>query len=79
MEAAKEQAQEKARTVDWMKGRDMSRQAGAVCPKCGAKTQGGKFCPDCGESLVPKPAACPACKAEIKGSPKFCPECGQKF
>lgn len=79
MQAAKEQAMDKARTVDWMKGRDMARQAGAACPKCGAKTQGGKFCPDCGESLVPKPTACPACKAELKGASKFCPECGQKL
>ncbi len=78
MHAAQEQAVEKARTVDWMKGRDLERQSGAVCPKCGAKTQGGKFCPDCGESLIAK-AACPACKVEINGTPKFCPECGGKL
>ena len=78
MQAAKEQAIEKSRTVDWMKGRDMERQGGAVCPKCGAKTQGGKFCPDCGESLIAK-ATCPACHVEIQGTPKFCPECGGKL
>ncbi len=76
--AAKEQVQEKARTVDWTKSRDVATVSGAVCPKCGAKTQGGKFCGECGATLSPK-KKCPKCGTEAEGSPKFCPECGGKY
>ena len=31
--------------------RDLAQVASAVCPQCGAKTQGGKFCPECGEKF----------------------------
>ncbi|HKC23946.1 MAG TPA: zinc ribbon domain-containing protein, partial [Thermoanaerobaculia bacterium] len=37
-EAAREQVHEKARTVDWMKQRDVATVTGALCPACGAKT-----------------------------------------
>lgn len=40
-EAAREQVQQKAREVDWTKQRDVATVTGAVCPHCGAKTQGG--------------------------------------
>jgi hypothetical protein len=76
-EAAREQIQEKARTVDWTKQRDVAKVSGAVCPECGAKTQGGKFCADCGATLNAK-KACPGCSHQIEGTPKFCPECGQE-
>jgi len=76
-EAAREQIQTKARETDWTKQRDVSRVTGAVCPSCGAKTQGGKFCVDCGTPLNAK-KKCGGCGHEIEGSPKFCPECGQK-
>jgi hypothetical protein len=77
-EAAREQIHEKARTVDWTKQRDVRQVSGAVCPDCGAKTQGGKFCHDCGAALSPK-RACAQCGHEAEGSPKFCPECGQRY
>jgi hypothetical protein len=77
-EAAKEQVREKARTVDWTKQRDVATVSGALCPSCGAKTQGGKFCPECGAAVSAK-KTCGKCGAEADGSPKFCPECGQKY
>jgi DNA-directed RNA polymerase subunit M/transcription elongation factor TFIIS len=77
-EAARDQVHEKARSVDWLKDRDVATVSGAACPKCGAATQGGKFCPDCGAALATK-RKCGKCGAEAEGSPKFCPECGQKY
>jgi Double zinc ribbon len=77
-EAAKQQAFEKAQSVDWMKGRDLGRVTGAVCGACGAKTAGAKFCPECGTPTVQK-KSCGSCGHEVEGSPRFCPECGQKF
>ena len=73
-----EQIQEKARTVDWTKQRDVRTVSGAVCGECGAKTQGGKFCHDCGAPLNVK-KGCAECGHQAEGSPKFCPECGQKY
>src|SRR5512133_3317605 len=77
-EAAREQVQQKAREVDWMKQRDVATVTGAVCPSCGAKTQGGKFCPECGTNVSAK-KHCNKCGADAEGNPKFCPECGQKY
>lgn len=77
-EAAREQIHEKARTVDWTKGRDLGKVSGAVCPQCGHKTQGGKFCQECGATLSSK-KHCNACGHDAEGSPKFCPECGEKY
>jgi hypothetical protein len=77
-EAAKEQVIEKARSVDWLKDRDVATVSGAACPKCGAATQGGKFCPECGETLIQK-VTCGKCGAKVEGHPKFCPECGGKL
>ena len=77
-EAAREQAFEKARTVDWLKDRDISRKQAATCPSCGAQTQGGKFCPDCGANLSPS-LTCGKCGTKVEGHPKFCPECGSKL
>ena len=76
--AAREQVQEKARTVDWTKSRDVATVSGAVCPQCGAKTQGGKFCQECGGALSSK-KKCGGCGHEAEGSPKFCPECGARY
>ncbi len=75
-QAAKEQVLEKAKAVDWTAGREVGQVRGAVCPQCGAKTQGGKFCPECGTPFAPK-TTCVGCGAEVEGSPKFCPECGK--
>ncbi len=77
-QAAKDQAVDKARAVDWMKDRKIETVAAAVCPSCGAKTQGSKFCPECGASVSPK-KQCASCGAEAQGSPKFCPECGKPY
>jgi ribosomal protein L32 len=77
-QAARDQAMEKARSVDHIGQRDLGMVSAAVCPQCGAKTQGGKFCPDCGGSLSIK-TKCGSCGAEADGAPKFCPECGKKY
>jgi len=77
-QAAKDQAVAKAQQVDFLAQRDLAQVASAVCPKCGAKTQGGKFCPDCGAPIGAK-KKCPHCGAEADGSPKFCPECGKPY
>jgi len=77
-EAAREQVQVKAREVDWLKQRDVGTVTGAVCPSCGAKSQGGKFCAECGAPFSTK-KHCNKCGAEAEGQPKFCPECGQKY
>jgi membrane protease subunit (stomatin/prohibitin family) len=77
-QAAKEQVIEKARAVDFVGQRDLAQVAAAMCPKCGAKTQGGKFCPECGAPLAAK-RKCAHCGAEADGTPKFCPECGKAY
>jgi double zinc ribbon protein len=77
-QAARTQAMEKAQSVDYLGQRDLAQVAAAVCPKCGAKTQGGKFCPECGASVAAK-RKCGRCGAEADGTPKFCPECGQAY
>jgi len=77
-QAAKDQALEKAKSVDYLAQRNLAQVTGAICPKCGAKAQGGKFCPDCGAPLSPK-RKCANCGAEADGSPKFCPECGKPY
>ena len=77
-QAAREQAVEKARTVDYLGQRNLAQVVSALCPSCGAKTQGGKFCPECGTSIAQK-RTCATCGAEADGSPKFCPECGKPF
>lgn len=76
--AAREQVHQKARETDWLKQRDVSTLSGAVCPHCGAKTQGGKFCGECGKPLAVK-RTCVTCGTEAEGNPKFCPECGGRF
>ena len=77
-QAAKDQAVEKVKEVDYLAQRNLAQVASAVCPKCGAKTQGGKFCPECGAPIASK-KKCAACGAEAEGSPKFCPECGKPY
>lgn len=77
-QAGREQMIEKARTVDWTAQRDVATVSGALCPHCGAKTQGGKFCGECGGTLAPK-KTCGKCGTVAEGSPKFCPECGSGF
>lgn len=78
-EAAREQALEGARSVNWMKDRDLGNVTGAACRACGAKVGKAKFCPDCGTPTGPAKKQCMDCGGEVEGSPKFCPECGSKF
>jgi hypothetical protein len=76
--AARDQVQEKVRSVDYLGQRDLAQVVGTACPKCGAKSQGGKFCPECGAPLAAK-RKCANCGAEADGTPKFCPECGKPY
>ncbi|HWN44623.1 MAG TPA: zinc ribbon domain-containing protein [Thermoanaerobaculia bacterium] len=77
-EAAREQAVEKAREVNWMKDRDLGTVRGVSCASCGAKVGTAKFCPECGTPTFAK-RRCGDCGHEVEGSPKFCPECGSKY
>jgi membrane protease subunit (stomatin/prohibitin family) len=75
--AAVDQMKEKVRAQDLTKGLDLTSEAAAVCPACGARTQGAKFCPECGQSLRPK-NECAKCGTKFEAGTKFCPECGTK-
>jgi Double zinc ribbon len=77
-EAARQQAFEKAQSVDWMKGRDLGNVTGVTCKACGAKVGGARFCPECGTPTAQK-KSCGSCGHQVEGSPRFCPECGQKL
>jgi ribosomal protein L32 len=77
-QAAREQVVQKARQIDYTDERDLAQPAAAVCPSCGAKTQGGKFCPECGTAIRAK-RTCPNCGTQTDGTPKFCPECGTSY
>jgi len=72
--ATVEQINEKVRLQNMTKDLDLEADAIALCPKCGARTN-GKFCTECGATLSPK-VKCPKCAAEVKSGAKFCPECG---
>jgi len=76
--ATKDQIWQKAGTTDYVKNVDMTTEAVAFCPQCGAKTQASKFCPECGAKLRAK-NACPKCGAEAEAGSKFCPECGTRL
>lgn len=92
-DAAREQLQEKARTVDYTRGVDMGPDAhvGApiaatntqapktLCGQCGAEVGSAKFCPECGKPAAKAaPAHCPTCGTETHGG-KFCGNCGTKL
>jgi hypothetical protein len=74
--AARDQVMEKAKGVDFVGARDLSRVTAVNCQKCGAKVQGAKFCPECGTATAVK-KTCGGCGTTVDGSPKFCPECGK--
>ena len=73
-----DQVKEKLRGQDLTKGLDLSSDAVALCPSCGARTAGAKFCPECGKPLRPK-NECGMCGAAFQAGTKFCPECGNKL
>jgi membrane protease subunit (stomatin/prohibitin family) len=77
-QATIEQVQAKVREQDLTKDIDVTTEAAALCPSCGARTQGAKFCPECGKPLRPK-NECPRCGTKLEAGAKFCPECGQKL
>ncbi|MBZ5565706.1 MAG: zinc ribbon domain-containing protein [Acidobacteriia bacterium] len=77
-QATVEQIQQKVREQDLTTDIDLTSEAAALCPSCGARTAGAKFCPECGKPLRPK-GECPRCGTKVEAGAKFCPECGQKM
>jgi membrane protease subunit (stomatin/prohibitin family) len=77
VQATVEQLKDKVRQQDLTKDLDLTSEAVARCPSCGAQAQGGKFCPECGKPLRPK-AECSKCGTKVEAGSKFCPECGTK-
>jgi hypothetical protein len=73
-----DQVREKVRAQDLTKNIDLTSEAAALCPACGARTQGAKFCPECGKPLRPK-NECARCGTKAEAGTKFCPECGNKM
>lgn len=78
VQATVQQIKEKVATQDLTKDIDLTSEAAALCPSCGARTQGAKFCPECGKPLRPK-GECPRCGTKVEAGAKFCPECGNKM
>jgi len=77
-QATAEQIREKVQKQDLTKDLDVTSEAAALCPSCGARSQGGKFCPECGKPLRTK-NECPRCGHKAEAGTKFCPECGHKL
>ena len=73
-----DQMKQKLQEQDLTKGLNLTAEAAALCPSCGARTQGAKFCPECGKPLRPK-GECPRCGTNVEAGAKFCPECGNKM
>lgn len=73
-----EQMKSKLQEQDLTKNLNLTAEATALCPSCGAKTQGAKFCPECGQALRPK-NECSRCGTHVEAGTKFCPECGNKM
>jgi membrane protease subunit (stomatin/prohibitin family) len=73
-----DQVKDKVRGQDLTKDLDLTSEAVALCPSCGARTEGAKFCPECGKPLRPK-NECGRCGAKFEAKAKFCPECGNKL
>jgi hypothetical protein len=76
-EAAKEQVIAKAHATDYVAGVDMTRNAIALCAKCGASVGAAKFCPQCG-TAIHATIKCAACGKDLEAGAKFCPDCGAK-
>jgi membrane protease subunit (stomatin/prohibitin family) len=73
-----QQIRDKIATQDLTRELDLTSEAAALCPLCGARAEGAKFCPECGKPLRPK-HECPKCGTKFEATSKFCPECGQKL
>ena len=74
-QAAIQDAQEKAATVDYVSADKFKSTIVGSCPHCGADVKGAKFCPECGKP-VKQNKFCKECGKPMEGAPKFCPECG---
>ena len=74
--AARDQIHQKAQKTDYVADVDMTVEASAGCPSCGARVGAAKFCPECGQPINAK-AKCQKCGAELGATVKFCPECGE--
>ena len=77
VQATMEQIRDKVHQQDLTKNLDLTSEAVALCPSCGAHTQGAKFCPECGKPLRAK-NQCSRCNTQFEAGTKFCPECGNK-
>jgi ribosomal protein L32 len=77
VQATVNQMVQKVRQQDMTRDMDLTTEAVALCPSCGAKTHGAKFCPECGTSIRSN-TACGKCGAKYDAGAKFCPECGNK-
>jgi hypothetical protein len=73
-----DQMRQKLQEQDLTRNLNLTAEATALCPSCGARTQGAKFCPECGKPLRPK-GECSRCGTNVEGGAKFCPECGNKM
>lgn len=73
-----DQMKQKLQEQDFTKNLNLTAEATALCPGCGARTQGAKFCPECGKPLRAK-NECGRCGATVEAGTKFCPECGNKM
>jgi len=78
VQAAINDAREKAEAVDYVSADKFKQTIIASCPHCGAKASGGKFCPECGKPLKPK-NECPRCGTKVEARTRFCPECGNRM
>ena len=78
VQATVQQMKEKVQQLDLTKDMNLTAEAVALCPSCGAHTQGAKFCPECGKALRPK-NECGRCGTVAEAGTKFCPECGNKL
>jgi hypothetical protein len=72
--AAIEQAQEAAKTVNYVTEDKFKSPIVATCASCQADVKGAKFCPECG-TPVKRETNCRACGTNTNNA-KFCPECG---
>jgi len=73
-----DQMKVKLQGMDLTRDMNLTAEASALCPGCGARTQGAKFCPECGKPLRPK-NECSRCGTVADAGTKFCPECGNKM
>ncbi len=73
-----DQIKQKVAAQDLTKDIDVTSPAVALCPSCGARTEGAKFCPECGKPLRAR-NECPKCGTKVEAKARFCPECGDKL